>query len=99
MTTSHAGGLYEVLSPWAEADPVPLQGLKAPRVPDLEGKCIGLYRNDKKAAQPVLTVLERRLKERYPSAKISWYTKHKTDIPEFDEWLKGVDAVVAAVGD
>jgi hypothetical protein len=99
MSTSNEGGQYEVLSPWAEADPVPPKGLTAPRPDSLEGKKIGLYRNDKRAAQPVLTILEKKLKERFPSSQISWYTTHKTDVPEFDDWLRSVDAVVAAVGD
>jgi hypothetical protein len=92
-------GPYEVLSPWAEADPVPPKGLTAPRLDSLEGKKIGLYRNDKRAAQPILTILEKKLKERFPTIQISWYHLHKTDIPEFTDWLKSVDAAVAAVGD
>ncbi len=94
-----SNGIYEVLSPWAEADPAPLKGLKAPRPASLEGKKIGLYRNDKRAAQPILTILEKKLKARFPSSQITWYTLNKTNIPEFEDWLKSVDAVVAAVGD
>jgi hypothetical protein len=99
MISSDGQGLYEVLSPWAEANPVPPKGLTAPRLDSLEGKKIGLYRNDKRAAQPILTILEKKLKERFPTSQISWYTTHKTNVPEFDDWLKTVDAVVAAVGD
>ncbi|MCR4394566.1 MAG: hypothetical protein NUV31_09385 [Dehalococcoidales bacterium] len=90
---------YEVLSPWAEADPVPVRGLTAPRLNELEGKKIGLYRNDKRAAGPILSAIEKKLKERFPNLQVSWYTSQKTDVPEFDDWLKSVDAVVAAVGD
>ena len=99
MSSSDGQGLYEVMSPWAEADPVRPKGLTAPRLDSLEGKKIGLYRNDKRAAQPILTILEKKLKEKFPASQISWYTAHKTDIPEFDDWLRSVDAVVAAVGD
>ena len=99
MTTSETSGKYEVLSPWADADPVPSKGLTAPRISDLAGKKIGLYCNDKRAARPVLTVLEKKLKEKFPVSQISWYTSQKTNVPEFDDWLKGVDAVIAAVGD
>jgi len=99
MNSSDGHGQYEVLSPWAEADPVPRKGLTAPRLDSLEGKKIGLYHNDKRAAKPILTILEKRLKERFPTSRTVWYHTHKTNVPEFDEWLNNVDAVVAAVGD
>jgi hypothetical protein len=99
MNSSDGHSQYEVLSPWAEADPVPPRGLSVPRLDSLEGKKIGLYRNDKRAAQPILTILEKKLRERFPTSQITWYNTHKTNVPEFDEWLKNVDAVVAAVGD
>jgi hypothetical protein len=100
-------GEYEVLSPWAEADPVPLKGLTA-RVSDLKGKKIGLLGNTKRATKPILTVVEKKLRERFPDSVISSYTTLNAIGPneietenkaKFEEWLKGVDAVVAAVGD
>jgi hypothetical protein len=99
MSDGNLGGVYEVLSPWAEADPVPVKGLTAPRLDNLAGKKIGLYRNDKRAAGPVLTAIEKKLKEKYPSCQTVWYTTQKTNVPEFDDWLQSVDAVIAAVGD
>lgn len=33
---------YEVLSPWADVDPIPLKG-NSPWVTDLKSKTIGLY--------------------------------------------------------
>ena len=48
-------GMFEVLSPWAEADPIPLKGL-APRLDGLKGKKIGLLRNNKRAAEEILNV-------------------------------------------
>ena len=99
--------VYEVLSPWAEADPVPSKGITA-RISGLEGKRIGLLANAKRAARPILSMVEIKLKERFPSAEISWYyTQYavgpaEADTPnksKFEDWLKGVDAVVAAVGD
>ena len=39
--------LFEVLSPWAEADPVPMEGLTAERLTDLNGKKVGLFCNIK----------------------------------------------------
>ena len=105
MTTG--SNLFEVLSPWAEADPISSRGIM-PRLTDLAGKKIGLLANAKRAAKPILSVVERKLKERFPSAQISWYftqfavgpaevdTENKT---KFEDWLRGIDAVVAAVGD
>jgi len=97
---------YEVLSPWAEADPIPLKGL-SPRLDKLDGKKIGLLCNNKRAAPLILDVTEKLLKERYPSVKVSrFFTKtfsvsslEKEREGEFNDWIKGVDAVIAAVGD
>jgi hypothetical protein len=97
-------GQYEVFSPWAEADPIPLKGLTAPRVTDLAGKKIGLFINDKRAAPPVRAVVERKLKERFPTCETSWYNAKGGILqgkvaPDYQEWLKTVDTVVLAVGD
>jgi hypothetical protein len=97
---------YEVLSPWAEADPVPLQGL-ASRISDLAGKKIGLLRNGKRAAEPILTVIEKILQKKYPAAEFTWFRGRtfsvseleKDRLQEFEDWIKSVDAVIAAVGD
>lgn len=102
-----ANNQYEVLSPWAEADPVPSRGI-TPRLASLEGKRIGLLANAKRASRPILSVVERKLKESLPTSWISWYfTQYAVGPAEIDtenrtkleDWLKGVDAVVAAVGD
>ena len=95
---------YEVLSPWAEADQIPLKGLMAPRVTDLAGRKIGLFINDKRAAPPVRTVVERKLKERFPTCETSWYDAkgpvlQGKVVPEYETWLKTVDTVVLFVGD
>jgi hypothetical protein len=104
---------YEVLSPWADADSIPKKGL-TPRVPNLEGKTIGLFENQKVSARPILDAVEKQLKERFPTNKFSRYIcpadigpskgppKQQIDSKykdKFEDWLKGVDAVVAAVGD
>lgn len=97
---------YEVLSPWSEADPIPLKGL-APRLTDLADKKIGLLCNNKRAAPLILNTVERILKERYPTTIISWYramsfsvsSLEPENLEKFNDWIKGVDAVVAAVGD
>jgi hypothetical protein len=99
-------GHYEVLSPVGEADPVPLKGI-SPRTAELSDKMIGLYANPKRAARPVLASIEKTLQERYPTARFSWYHSESSSAPQldtehkarFEEWLAGVDVVMAAVGD
>jgi hypothetical protein len=98
--------LYAVLSPWAEADPIPLKGL-APRLNDLAGKKIGLLRNNKRAGEPILQLASEKLKIVYPDLEFSWFRGTTFSASELqaggreklEDWLKGVDAVVAAVGD
>jgi len=97
---------YEVLSPWADVDPIPLRGISA-RVDTLSGKKIGLFANFKRAAVPIAREVEKRLKERFPDAETVLY--HSTapnvdesveqDAAKFEAWAKEVDAVVAVVGD
>ncbi len=98
--------VYEVLSPWAEADPIPLHGL-SPRLDKLDGKKIGLLCNSKRAAPLILDATEKLLKQRFPTATISRFFARSFSVSslekdregEFNDWLKGVDAVIAAVGD
>jgi hypothetical protein len=101
-------GQFEVLSPWAEVDPVQLRGLTAPRLTDLAGKKIGLFASSKPISKRVLTALEVQLKERYPSLETSWFVGEGSwavlqietkNSERYKEWVKGVDAVIAAVGD
>ncbi len=105
MSANNAAS-YEVLSPWAEADPKPLNGL-SPRLKDLDGKRIGLLVNNKRAAPLILDVAEQLVKERYPAARTSRFWAESFSVSalepgrktEFEDWLKGLDAVIAAVGD
>ncbi len=97
---------FEVLSPWAEADSVPLKGL-SPRLTTLAGKKIGLLRNNKRAGGPILEFASQRLKEKYPDIQFSWFKGTTFSVSElepnrkkdFDDWIKSVDAVIAAVAD
>jgi len=106
MSPSKTGAVYEVLSPWAEADPMPLKGL-SPRLDKLDGKKIGLLCNNKRASPLILNVTEKLLKQKFPTATISWFNSRSFSVSslekdregEFNDWIKGVDAVVAAVGD
>ena len=106
VETSRSEGSFEVLSPWADVDPVALRGI-TPRPNDLAGKKIGLFSNGKRAAALTLTAFEARLKEKVPSVETFWYTSTKVNTPEiltegrarFEAWVKGVDAVVLSVAD
>jgi hypothetical protein len=97
---------FSVLSPWAEADPVPARGISL-RISGLAGKKIGLLHNSKRAAEPILNVVESKLKAEIPDAEFSRFINAVPNEPaaesaakeKFEDWVKGVDAVVAAVGD
>ncbi len=104
--------LYEVLNPWAESEPILPRGL-AERLTDVNNKTIGLFGEAyKRAARPILSEVERHLKERYSGIKFTWFWSGTSssqvpnleeaepdEIAKFNEWVKGVDGVVLAVGD
>jgi hypothetical protein len=66
-----------------------------------------LFINPKAAALPMLSSIEAKLKERIPTLKISRYLLVGNDLEitetkdkaEFEDWAKGVDAIIGAVGD
>jgi hypothetical protein len=108
MNTNKTNGKYDVLNPWAEVDPVPLRGI-SPRLTELNNKTVGLFCSSKPASRPTLTIVERKLRERFPSLKFSWFlfdynlaiseiTETK-DKARLEEWIKGIDAAVTAIGD
>ena len=98
---------YRVLSPWAEADPMPLRGLSAKRPDTLAGKTIGLFVNYKRAARPIAESVERRLKAMYPDARINYFVSTEWNVSvvetkskgKFEAWAKGIDAAILSVGD
>lgn len=98
--------VYEVLSPWAEADPIAFRGI-SPRVASLEGKTVGLLGNSKRTSGPTLDVVEDRLRKKFPSVKFTRLmnlipNETVTETPkkdEFEEWIKGVDTVIGSYGD
>lgn len=99
---------FEVLNPWAEVDPIQFRGLTAPRLTDLAGKKIGLFASSKPISKRIMTAVEAKLKARFPSVETSWYVGEgswavlqiETERREkYKDWVKGVDAVIAAVGD
>src|SRR5512139_3560632 len=97
---------FEVLSPWAEVDPIALRGI-SPRIQTLAGKKIGLFVNPKRAAMPMAESIERRLKVMYPDVEIVKFHSTQANVNEietknkekFTAWAKGVDAAIAVVGD
>ena len=97
---------FEVLSPWADVDPIPLRGI-SPRIPTLAGKKIGLFVNPKRAAMPIAQSIDRRLKAMYPDVQTTIYHSVGANVNEietknkekFTAWAKGLDAAIAVVGD
>jgi hypothetical protein len=97
---------FEVLSPWADVDPIPLRGI-SPRLDNLAGKKIGLFVNSKRAAMPISQSVDKRLKEMYPDIETIVFHSTEPNVNEietknkekFTEWLKGIDAAIALVGD
>jgi hypothetical protein len=97
---------FEVLSPWADADPIPLRGI-SPRIQTLAGKKIGLFINSKRAAMPMAESIEKRLRAMYPDVQIIKFHSTQANVNEietknkekFTAWAKGLDAAIAVVGD
>jgi hypothetical protein len=100
-----SSGRYETLNPWADVDPISPRGI-SPRVTDLASKRVGLFCNFKPGAKPVLSVVEAKLKERFPSIQVSQFVfPYNMGIDEseekdrFEQWINEVDTVINAVGD
>ncbi|MDR0310492.1 MAG: hypothetical protein LBJ21_02785 [Acidobacteriota bacterium] len=97
---------YEVMNPWADVDPIPLRGI-SPRIDTLEGKKVGVFANFKRSAVPQARMVERKLKEKFPTIQTDLYHSREANVNEaetanrekFIAWIKSVDAVVATVGD
>jgi hypothetical protein len=97
---------FEVLSPWADVDPIPLRGI-SPRIPTLAGKKIGLFVNPKRAAMPIAESIDKRLKTMYPDIRTIVFHSTEANVNEietknkekFTAWAKGLDAAIAVVGD
>jgi len=97
---------FEVLSPWADVDPIALRGI-SPRLPSLAGKKIGIFVNPKRAAMPIAESIIARLGAMYPDAQTVIYhsvganvNEIETDNKEkFTAWAKSIDAAIAVVGD
>ena len=101
-----ADSQFKVLNPWAEVDPIMPRGI-SPRLNTLAGMKIGLFANFKRAARPIVTEAGKRLKAMYPDCETSLFDSRGANVVEaetknreqFINWVKGVDAVILAVGD
>jgi hypothetical protein len=96
---------YDVLSPWAEADPVPPHGI-SPRLIEMKDKTIGLFINSKISALPIRKVVEEKLRESHSSIKFSYFTHlpnmsvmDTEDKNKFRDWVSDLDAAIFSVGD
>ena len=97
---------FEVLSPWADVDPIPFRGI-SPRIATLSGKKIGLFVNPKRAAMPISESIDRRLKSMYPDVQTIVFHDTEANVnvietknkDKFIAWAKGIDAAIAVVGD
>jgi hypothetical protein len=97
---------FEVLSPWADVDPIPLRGI-SPRLSSLAGKKIGIFVNPKRAAMPIAESIIARLGSMYPDAQTLIYHSVGANVNEietdnkdkFTAWAKSLDAAIAVVGD
>jgi hypothetical protein len=97
---------FNVLNPWAEADPITPRGISR-RLNTLQGRKIGLFANFKRASRPIVASVERRLKAMYPDCQTSYFESRGANVVEtetknreqFIAWAKGMDAVILAVGD
>jgi hypothetical protein len=97
---------FEVLSPWADVDPIPLRGI-SPRISTLAGKKIGLFVNPKRAAMPIAESIQQKLKAMYPDVQTIVFHSTEPNVNEietknkekFTAWAKGLDAAIAVVGD
>ena len=104
-TSGSCDGIYAPLNPWGEIDPPKVRKI-APRLAQLDGKTIGLFVNMKRAANPILTLVEAKLRARYPNVQtVRFEYLENADIQfsvrrgAYERWLNGVDAVIAGVGD
>lgn len=84
----------------------PAQGYFSPR-PRSGRSTHRLFASNKPAAPRIMDVLERKMKERFPASEISRYNATESFLvlqmagkerSRFEEWVKGVDGIAAAVG-
>lgn len=96
-----------LLDPTAAADEVERKAL-SPRLDGLSGTRIGLLGNGKQAAEPVLNIVERRLRERYgDDVEVDYYLvdelnllKDDAELERITDWAAAdIDVGITAIGD
>ena len=95
--------MYDPVADSAETDRKPI----APRLEQIEGARIGLFDNGKPAAEPLLDVVEERLREAHPSVTIDRYAvahlnriKNEEELASIEAWADAeLDACIGAIGD
>ena len=92
---------FEILDPTVEPRRQPLTYV--PRPDSLKGKRIGLVENTKFNSDKLLQKIGEILKTEYGATETRMWRKHNSSVPAHDEIIdeakRGVDAVVAGIGD
>ena len=92
---------FEILDPTVEPRKQPVTYVARPA--SLEGKRIGLVENTKFNSDKLLIKIGEILKQEYGAAGYTVWRKHNASVPAHDEIIdearRGVDCVVAGVGD
>ena len=91
----------EILDPTVEPREQPLTYVARPD--SLQGKRIGLVENTKFNSDKLLQKIGEILKQEYGAAETRMWRKHNAGVPAHDEIIdearRGVDVVVAGIGD
>jgi hypothetical protein len=92
---------FEILDPTVEPRRQPLTYV--PRPDSLKGRRIGLVENTKFNSDKLLQRIGEILKTEYGAAETRMWRKHNSSVPAHDEIIdeakRGVDVVVAGIGD
>ena len=92
---------FEIFDPTVEPRKQPLTYV--PRPGSLKGRRIGLVENTKFNSDRLLLKIGEVLKQEYGAAETRMWRKHNSSVPAHDEIIdearRGVDAVVAGIGD
>jgi hypothetical protein len=92
---------FEILDPTVEPRSQPLTYV--PRPDSLQGKRIGLVENTKFNSDRLLLKIGEILKREYGAAEARMWRKRNSSVPAHDEIIdearRGVDVVVAGIGD
>jgi len=92
---------FEILDPTVEPRRQPLTYV--PRPDSLKGKRVGLVENTKFNSDKLLQKIGEILKTEYGAAETRMWRKHNSSVPAHDEIIdeakRGVDAIVAGIGD